>query len=416
DYLTGGLALARAVGASYVVHEADEVSFERCPARDGTRFDSGQLEVVARATPGHTANHLAYVLSEDGSPCALFSGGSMLFGSVGRTDLVSKELTEELTRAQYRSVHRLAAELPGTTELFPTHGFGSFCSAGRTTKSGQTTTSGGAASKGEPAAGDGTTIAEEQTTNAAFVAGSEDEFCESLIAGLSDYPSYYVHMSPANLAGPSAPDLSLPRPSEPGELRRRIDAGEWVVDMRDRKLFARSHVTGTISIELGDRFATYLGWTIPWGTPLSLVAETREDVRDAQLELVRIGIEGLAVMAVGAPETLGAGAPASYRRVSFAELSAMLARSTGIVVLDVRRSDEWALGHIAGAKHIPLWEVEARMGEIAEGEVWVHCGSGFRASLAASLIARAGREVVQVDDDWANAVALGLSSAGSAAY
>jgi hydroxyacylglutathione hydrolase len=389
DYVTGGRALAAKTGARYVVPDGDDVGFERIPGHDGDTFEAGRLQVTAIHTPGHTPNHFSYAIGEGGRTLAVFTGGSMLFGAVGRTDLISEERTDELTRAQYRSVRRLAETLPGDVSVHPTHGFGSFCSATKTT-------------------GDASTIGEERQRNVAFTAADEDSFVEELISGLTAYPRYYAHMGAANLAGPGEPDLSPPERVDAAELRRRIDANEWVVDLRQRVAFARNHITGTVSIELGNSFATYLGWTIPWGAPITLVADTPEQASSAQRELVRIGIDRLAGSATGDTETLAGGRTGSYRVADFEELASRAGRP-GVVVLDVRRPDEWAKDRLAGATHIPLWELDDRLGEVPDGEVWVHCASGFRASIASSILDRAGRDVVHVDDDWERAADSGLA-------
>jgi hydroxyacylglutathione hydrolase len=388
DYVTGGLALARAAGAAYVVAAAEEVGFSRTAAGDGDEITAGGLALAAVATPGHTPGHLSYVLRAGlGDPVAVFTGGSMLFGAVGRTDLISPEQTEPLTRAQYRSVRHLAEMLPDQVAVYPTHGFGSFCSA-------------------TPTSGNSSTIGTERRTNVALNSG-EDAFVKELIAGLGAYPRYYAHMGPANRSGPAAPDLSVPRPADAADLRRRIDAGEWVVDLRQRKAFARSHVAGSISVELGDSFATYLAWTIAWGTPLTLVGDTPGQVAAAQLQLARVGIDHLAAAAAGAAGDLAGGRLSSYGVCDFPALAAAWGRD-GQIVLDVRRPDEWHVGHLAGAVHIPFWELEQRAGEVPPGEVWVHCASGFRAAIGASLLDRAGRRVVHVDDDWDRAEQAGL--------
>lgn len=393
DYVSGGLALAQATGARYVVAADDDVAFDRLPAHDGDRYEVGRMVLQAVATPGHTRTHLAYQLSEElGEVVAVFTGGSMLFGAVGRTDLLGPGLTDELTRSQYRSVRRLARDLGPDVEVHPTHGFGSFCSATKTTT------------------GTASTIGAERIANIAVITEDEETFVERLVAGLGAYPRYYAHMGPANLAGPTAPDLRPPRPVEVGELHRRIDAGEWVVDLRARRAFARRHVRGTISVELGSSFATFLGWTIPWSTPLTLVGESAAQVADAQRELTRIGVDWLSGSAVGELDALMIGRAASYEVASFEDLQRVLG-TDGIVVLDVRRPDEWAEGHLEAASHIPFWELEARVGELADGVVWVHCASGFRASISASILDRTGRRVVHVDDTWERAVELGLPMA-----
>lgn len=389
DYVTGGLALARATGAEYIVAAADQVSFRRTGAADGDQFAVGGMTVSAITTPGHTPTHLSYVLREDdGEPVAVFTGGSLLFGAVGRTDLISPEQTESLTRAQYRSVRHLADELPDQVAVYPTHGFGSFCSA-------------------TPTSGDASTIGRERRSNVALRSSDEDSFVKELMAGLGAYPRYYAHMNPLNRSGPGLPDLSTPQAADPRDIHRRIEAGEWVVDLRSRRAFARNHVSGTISFELGDPFATYLGWTIPWDAPLTLIGEHPQQVADAQRQLARIGIDRLSAAATGTVGDLAGGRTSCYEVADFEDLAAHWGEN-GLVVLDVRRPDEWAAGHLAGAVHIPFWELEQRVGEVPEGTAWVHCASGFRAAIGASLLDRAGKRAVHVDDNWERAGQFGL--------
>ncbi|MBK1787012.1 MBL fold metallo-hydrolase [Prauserella cavernicola] len=379
DYVTGGFALARLTGAAYHVNAADPVSFEREPIDDGDVVEVSQaLRVRALATPGHTFTHLAYVLDSPGEVPAVFTGGSLLFGSTGRPDLLGPAHTGELVHAQYSSARRLATELPDETRVFPTHGFGSFCSA-------------------TPTSGEESTIGREKRINPALTEDQES-YVTSLVAGLDVYPAYYAHMGAANIAGPGAPDLSPPEQAEPAELRKRIDAGEWVVDLRHRTAFAAGHVAGTLNFGIDGGFATYLGWLLPWGSPLTLLGDSPEQVAEAQRELVRIGIDRLAAAAAGdvrdwAPELR------SFPTASFADL-AQVRHHRPVVVLDVRRGSEWAEGHLHHAVHIPLHELLERMAEVPDGEVWVHCKSGYRAAIAASLLDAAGRRVVSVNDDY----------------
>ena len=391
DYVTGGFALARAARASYLVNVDDPVGFDRTPVSDGDAVEVGGMRVRVLATPGHTYTHLAYVVEAGGDVAGVFTGGSLLYGSTGRTDLLGPGATPALSRAQWASAHRLARELPDTAPIFPTHGFGSFCSA---TQSAATSS----------------TIGQEKLANPVLTL-DERAYVESLLAGLDAWPAYYAHMAPANLAGPAGPDLSPPRPADAAELRRRIEAGEWVVDLRDRIAFAAGHVPGTFSIPLDQRFATYLGWLIPWGTPLTLLGDSPEQIAWAQRELARIGIDRLAAAATGRPETwAGERGVASIRLAKFGDLAAAMDAGNGPpVVLDVRRRLEWAESHIAGAVHIPLHELAGKIAELPPGEVWVHCESGYRSVLGASILAAGGRRVVSVDDDFANAEAAGLA-------
>ncbi|MEV0899505.1 MBL fold metallo-hydrolase [Actinoplanes sp. NPDC049802] len=390
DYVTGGYALARATGAAYHVNADDPVTFDRVAVRDGDVIAVGDtLLVRVLATPGHTFTHLSYALEADGHPVAVFSGGSLLYGSVGRPDLLGPAHTHDLVHHQYRSAHRLAGELPETAGVYPTHGFGSFCSATQS----ETTAS---------------TIGAEKHTNPALTQ-SEDDFVDALLAGLDAWPAYYAHMGPANSSGPAAPDLSTPESADAEQIRKRLAAGEWVVDLRNRVAFAAGHVAGTLNFGSDGSFATYLGWLIPWGTPLTLLAETPEQVTEAQRELVRIGIDRPAAHATGHPGTwAGDHDLASFPRATFADL-AQVRHHRLVVILDTRRTLEAAEARIDGAVHIPLHELPTRLTEIPAGEVWVHCAGGYRASIAASLIAAAGRHVVAIDDDFGNAAPAGLT-------
>ncbi|WLQ48355.1 MBL fold metallo-hydrolase [Streptomyces poriferorum] len=393
DYVTGGLELARLTGAAYLVPAAAQVSFTRLPVSDGDVIELDQeLSVRALATPGHTPHHTAYVLEDGGTPVAAFTGGSLLIGTVGRPDLVEPRLTEHLARAQHASAHRLAAELPDATPVLPTHGFGSFCSSGQ-------------------AEGDASTIGREKTVNAAL-AQDVDSFVADLLAGLEDVPAYYAHMGPANSAGPAPVDLTSPRRADAKEIADRLSAGEWVVDLRNRVAFAQGHVAGAFNFEADGKIATYLAWMIPWGKPVTLLAETPEQLAEAQRELVRVGIDRPAAAATGAPsDWLRPGdAPASFPRADFADLAAVLSRAEHApVILDVRRDSERAGGYVDGSVHIPVHALHQRIGEVPAGEVWVHCAGGMRAAIAASLLDAAGRDVVAVDDGFDRAAEAGLT-------
>ena len=392
DYLTGGLALARETRAAYHVNGADQVSFDRIPVGDGDQVEIGGLRVTALATPGHTFTHLSYVLAgPDGAATAIFSGGSLLFGATGRPDLLGERHTGELARLQHASARRLA-ELPDDVDLFPTHGFGSFCSASQSDV-------------------DQSTIGRERRTNS-VLQKDVDAWVRELLGGLDVWPAYYVHMSPANAAGPSAPTLEPPATADAAELRRRLDAGEWVVDLRQRKAFAAGHAPRTLNFGLDGSFATYLGWLLPWGAPVTLLGESPDDIAEAQRELVRIGIDRPAAAATGRPEQWTREPVESFGIGTFADLAGVR-RHRRVVVLDVRRGQEFDTAHIEGAVNIPLHELVGRVGEVPDGEVWVHCQAGYRASIAASVLAAAGRPVVTVDDDFDKASESGLPVTGA---
>lgn len=391
DYVSGGLELAELLDAYYLVAGADEVDFQRRAVSDGDLIQIGSFGLQVLATPGHTPHHVSYVVMSDGRQEAVFTGGSLLYGTVGRTDLISDDLSEQLTRAQYRSAHLLASELPGDVAVWPTHGFGSFCSSAK---------SSGAATS---------TIGAERRTNMALTIEDEDAFVSGLLAGLTAYPRYYARMAPINRAGPQPVDLSPPAIVDPAELGRRIHVGEWIVDLRERRAYALRHLRGTVSVELGDPFATYLGWVLPWGTPITLIGDTAAQIAQAQRALVRIGIDRPSASAVGTIDDLASGGSISgYPVVDFADMVVERDEGRRPTVLDVRRPDERALGAIEGSFHVPLDELSDHLGDLPTGPLWVHCASGFRASIAASILARAGLDVVLVDDDWQHADELGI--------
>ncbi|MFF2964863.1 rhodanese-like domain-containing protein [Streptomyces sp. NPDC057963] len=392
DYVTGGLELARLTGARYLVPAGASVAYARVAVADGDveEVDEG-LALRAVATPGHTPHHTSYVLEEDGRPVAAFTGGSLLIGSVGRPDLVEPRLTEQLARAQYASAHRLAAELADDVVVMPTHGFGSFCSASQ-------------------AGGDHSTIGTEKTSNPALLQDVE-RFVEELLAGLDDVPAYYAHMGPANAAGPAPVDLTAPERADAEEIARRLAAGEWVVDLRNRVAFSKGHVAGSFNFEVEGQLATYLAWMMPWGKPVTLLAESAEDIARAQRELARVGVDRPAASAVGSPADWIAGGapPVSFPRATFADLAAARARGEELVVLDVRRDGERSQGWIEGSVHIPIHQVHQRLDEVPAGTVWVHCAGGMRAAIAASVLDAAGRDVVAIDDGYAAATDAGLT-------
>ncbi|MFI7575734.1 rhodanese-like domain-containing protein [Micromonospora sp. NPDC049497] len=403
DYVSGGLELARVTGAHYLV-AADEVGFDRMPVTDGDVVPvSGALRLRVIATPGHTFHHLSYVLDEatdgDWQPAGVFTGGSLLFGTTGRTDLLGKEHAHELAHHQYASARRLADLLPDGAQVWPTHGFGSFCSASQ-------------------ADAPDSTIGREKQANPVLRLAA-DSFVTQTLAGLDAYPAYYAHMGVANAAGPAPVDLTPVTRADAAELRERMEDGQWVVDLRHRKAYAASHLAGTVSLGLDGPMSTWLGWLIDRGVPITLLAETPEQVADAQRELVRIGIDRPAAQATGQPEQW-VSRPEELREQRMADFPALAAARAGNtpaglpapdVVLDVRMTNEWRNGHIEGAVHVPLPDLPQRLADVPAGAVWVHCGSGYRATAAASLLANAGREVVVIDDRFDQAEAAGVAMA-----
>ncbi|GAA1476033.1 MBL fold metallo-hydrolase [Nocardioides aestuarii] len=393
DYVSGAPLLARRHAADHLVAAAERVDVPRIGVHDGDVLAVGTLRVEVIDTPGHTHHHQSFHVTDRahaGAGGAVLSGGSLLHGTVGRTDLLGPEHTLDLARAQWWSARRLAT-LPTTTALLPTHGFGSFCAGGDVAGTG----------------GASVTLGHQLVTNAALTTNRE-EFVARLVAGYGPVPTYYSHMGGLNRAGRGAEVPAASRPVTADQVTDALRAGQWVIDVRDRALFAEAHLEGAVSVEHTSQFATYVGWLVPWQDDIVLLGDEPGAIAAAVRELESIGIEGVATHALAPGHRM----PAGYRRARWEDLAAL---GDPPVVLDVRRHDEFDAGHLTDARHIPLHELEMRIPELPDGEIWVHCRSGFRAGTAASLLQRAGRAVVHLDDDWDRVPAVHLSVDGAAA-
>ena len=404
DYVSGGLELVRRHRATYVLPQDADVAYSGDPyvqsVTEGDRFKVGELTVDAIHTPGHTPHHISFAVSRGGRIGAVFTGGSMLFGSVGRPDLVSPDLTLQQAHDQWTSVQRLAVDLSGDTGVFPTHGFGSFCSAT------------------QAAGGSESTIDKEKSINPALI-HDENDFVDVTLNGLDVFPAYYAHVGPANAAGSTAANFEMPKRADPEMLGAAINRGEWIVDLRAREVFSQGHIPGAVNFGLDGAFISYLAWMIPWGTPILLVGATTEQVEAAIRELVRVGMSTPKAQAVGAPMSWIADgqAPVVTRRVDIDTLQKEWAANPDAMVIDTRQILEWEAGHIDGATFIPFYEVMDRLDEMPmDKDVYVHCGSGYRAAAVVSMLGHFGRtNVIIVDDDFENAVKADLHIVPSSA-
>ncbi len=391
DYVTGGYALATKLGASYYVSADDQVTFERSEIKDKQKVLVGNLSITALASPGHTFSHLSYLVEQSGQTPMLFTGGSLLYGAVGRPDLISAEATPKLAKAQYQTAQDFINILDPETVIYPTHGFGSFCAATPTE------------------AISVSTLSQQIQTNHVYTSGNLEIFVKELVDNLDVYPSYYAYMAPENLKGPKQAALNLPDKLTREAVMRAIHDGSAIIDMRSRTVYANEHLVGTYNIELSNDFTTYAGWLIEWNTPLVIIGSRAEDVQIAQEQLSLIGREMLA--GYSTPETIltDVKSNSNYPVKNFDDLH-QLDDSTSVVVLDVRRNGEWQKGHIKGAMHIPLHELKVNIDKLPnDKQIWVHCAGGFRASIATSILDSAGKKVVLIDDNYTRAVKAGLT-------
>ena len=383
DYVSGGLVLAQKYDAQYITSSEDSVAFERTSAKDLQEFNIGSFAIRALKTPGHTFTHLAYILLDEQSKTkGIFTGGSMLHGSTGRPDLLGNDKAPILAGLQYDSAHRIAEMLEDHVAIFPTHGFGSFCAA-------------------TPTSGDSSVIADEKQNNPALLLNRE-RFITQTLAGLDAYPAYYKHMSPANYAGAGPIDLSELKLLSGEEILKKMSAGGWVIDTRNRNIWAPGHLKNSINFGVEGSFAIYLGWLFPYQKELVLISDSATEILSAQRELVRIGIDRPSGAYVGDISKIGE--TVSTRRVNFADVPDAL-KDESILVLDVRRNNERTASHIAGSIHIPLHELEERSNELpSDKEIWVHCGGAYRASAAIGILERVQLNAVLINEAYEGAL------------
>jgi hydroxyacylglutathione hydrolase len=388
DFVTGALDLASS-GATLLASAAGGRQYPHTGLADGDEVDLGGLTLRALATPGHTDEHLSFLLLDGARPLGVFTGGSLIVGAAARTDLVSPERTEELTRAQWHSLQRLVT-LPDEVQVWPTHGAGSFCSS---------------ASGGERSS----TIGREKAANALLQAPDEDAFVTQLLSGLGAYPRYFRYLGEVNRRGPAPlPATADLQALSPAEIDAAVECGALVVDVRPVEQFAAAHLPGSVSIPLRGVFATWLGWTAEPTTPLVVVPDDDQEAAEIVWQARKIGYDRL----------LGelTGGIAAWQRSGRATASTPLVQTDSVgerPVVDVRQRSEFAMGAVVGATNAELGQLaEGKVPELPEAPV-VMCGHGERAMTAASLLERAGHGGVAVvvggPEDWAQATGQELS-------
>ncbi|HUR18613.1 MAG TPA: MBL fold metallo-hydrolase [Acidimicrobiales bacterium] len=387
DFVTGSRELA-AHGASVVAPVGAGLEWPHRPVAGNDAVDLGGLTLTALSTPGHTPEHLSYLLSDGERPLAVFTGGSLLVGAVARTDLIAPEATEGLARALWRSLRDQLLVLPDQTVVLPTHGAGSFCSAPADTRR-------------------WTTIGDERRNNPLLSAADEDAFVAALLVSFGSYPSYFRHLRDVNRTGPAV--LGARQPAlealDVETFRQRVEEGAALIDVRPVKEWSSGHIPGSIAIPLRNQFASWLGWLLERHQPLVFVIGTDQD----RVELVRqchqIGYDELAGELAGGIAAW-AEAGRELQRTALVAASDFSGRA-----LDVRQNSEYSAGHLPRSVHVELGGLASSPAD-AEPVDAVMCAHGERAATAASLLERAGRQIAVViggPDDWAAATGRSLS-------
>ncbi|MFB9709371.1 MBL fold metallo-hydrolase [Streptosporangium sandarakinum] len=365
DYVSGGEQAAVRTGAELVLPAAAAPAYPHTPAFHLEDIEGGNgLSLRPVHTPGHTPEHTSYLVLVEGLPVAVFSGGSLLVSSAGRPDLLGTARARTLARLQYGSLRRLAA-LPPEIGLFPTHGEGSFCTAsgaGRYTS----------------------TIGEEISSNPLLAIEDAERLADELLAAPMPIPAFYQYMGPANTLGvPPMPPAEVP------ELAvTDLPQDAQVVDIRPRRKQADGFLPGSIGIELADDFGSWAGWLMPYQSSIVLVAEPGQDTVEAVTQLAQIGIDTVR----GVVRDLGQAAVATFELLDLAAFTAR-ANQPGAQVLDVRMPNEQAAAPLQGAveRFLPDLVTGGIPAELdRDRPVLVACGSGRRAVVAATLLAREG--------------------------
>ncbi|HJT16577.1 MAG TPA: MBL fold metallo-hydrolase [Thermoanaerobaculia bacterium] len=359
DFVSGHRELASRTGAQIVIGAEANAAFPHVAVRDGDTLRIGSIELRAIATPGHTPESISWLLIEEGRPSRVFTGDTLFIGDVGRPDLAGgRGFTPEMMAAMmYESLRKKLLTLPDDVEVWPAHGAGSAC--GRNISSETSST-----------------IGIQRRTNYALQPMSREEFVTLMTTDFPAAPKYFARDAEINRRGARPLEEITARPIAPGEVAR----GALFLDVRDAAAFGASHIRGAINIGLRGEFASWCGTLLPADTPIILAADSAERANEAVMRLARVGIESAAGYV-----TDGEGfASESIPQISVHEL-----HERRLPVIDVRRKGEYAKGHVPGARPMPLDELPSHLHDVS-GDVAVICASGYRSSIASSLLQREG--------------------------
>lgn len=369
DFVSGSRELADHCGAEVICAQGADLAFAHRSVNDGEIVRLGETDITAIHTPGHTPEHVAYVFGSAGAPRAIFTGGSLIGGGAARTDLISPDRTTDLARAQFRSFRRLA-QLPDTVAVHPTHGAGSFCSAGGATK-------------------DVGTIGHQRLTNPLFRIDDEERFVNALVSGYGSFPPYFLRLRELNRRGPRLNHrLNGPCPLDAVVAHDLVERGVWLIDARSFHDWAAAHPVGAISNQLRPVFVSWLGWIVPFGDPIVLLIDG-DGITEAVRQARGIGYEKVVGWIDGGIDAWQAAGLPIATTDEVAPADAIARRDDGAELLDVRQAAEVALGRIDGATHIELGDIIAGKTPPTD-DVVTFCGHGERAATAASILERRG--------------------------
>jgi hydroxyacylglutathione hydrolase len=377
DFVSGHNELALRTGAQIFIGPNSGATLPHVEVRDGFELQVGTLRIRVLETPGHTAESVCLLITDEEKslePWAVLTGDTLFVGDVGRPDLSKAFTADVLAGMLFDSLHNKLLTLPGNVTVYPGHGAGSLC--GRNLGASRSST-----------------IRTERLTNYALQIETRDEFIRQLTANLPPRPDYFRQDAQINRGGaPALGDLPALLPVTPDELSRILEQGGIGVDVRSAEDFAARHIPGSVNIPLSGQFASWAGTLIDLNSCPVLIADTSEQRTEARTRLARIGLDrerGYLEGGVDGWENAGFEL-ATLPQIGVQNLNMRLG-SEALHVLDVRRGPEWQNAHLGIAMHHPLDDFKARLPHLARQEpVVVMCKSGYRSSIACSLLQRAG--------------------------
>ncbi|MEO8440516.1 MAG: MBL fold metallo-hydrolase [Spartobacteria bacterium] len=375
DFASGFRELAQRTGAKVFVSRLAPAHYEHVAAKDGERVKVGSLEVELLETPGHSPDSLSFLVRENGQPTAVFTGDLLFVNDVGRPDLRdADEDPSGLAGKLYDSLHEKILTLPDEVKVYPAHGAGSLC---------------GRAISDAPFS----LVGQERKLNWAMQIQDRGDFVRQMTANLPDRPAYFSYDVGLNLEG-AEPFSALPPLDEmtEDELRQAVEDKAVVLDVRPAGQFGAGHFPGSVNIGLNSpSFSTWAGFLIPGENTIALVVSSAADAEKARLELARIGFDNV----LGYVKATALTQTEKLPQRSVQELKASL-KSDGPLVLDVRTPNEWKSDHIAGARHVPLSSFARELPDLPDDrKIAVICGSGYRSSIATSLLQARGYKDVE---------------------
>jgi hydroxyacylglutathione hydrolase len=377
DFVSGRRELAAEVGADIAVLS---------PGQD---LAFGDATLSAIHTPGHTPDHISYVVTSNGRPRALFSGGAVMLGAIARTDLFGPHLAVHLALEALGTLQARLRGLPDDIRVFPTHGAGSFCGAGGRS-------------------GHETTLGHERRTNPFFQITEVMPFLARVL-DQQRYPDYYRDMAALNergapLLGPNLPALD---PLTAEKVRGLMDRGAAVVDVRPGREYDRGHIPGSYSVGVDGPVSAWVGWLVARDRQIVLAGGTPSQHREVQRQLLRIGFDSIAGELDGGLDAWHSSGRelSTFETVDVEDMAEWILSAEPMTVVDSRDEHEWSAGHVPGAVHMFVPDIPHRAAEIPrEAPVAVHCASGYRAGIAASLLEQAGlTRIIHVNgqySDW----------------